>query len=112
ISTTSSPLTTVSTVDPIKVFFTLNERDYLNFTKRNLIDAQQGASVEQLELELLLADGTSYPQKGSFFFADGQVDPKTGAIRLAGVFPTPGNALLPEQYCPVRAVVVRRGTAG
>src|SRR6267154_673098 len=53
ISTTSSPLTTVSTVDPIKVYFTLNEREYLNFTKRNLIDAQPGARVAQLELELI-----------------------------------------------------------
>lgn len=104
ISTTSSPLTTVSTVDPIKVYFTLNEREYLNFTKRNLIDAQQGASVAQLELELILADGTSYPQKGSFFFADRQVDPKTGAIRLAGVFRNPGNVLRPGQYGRVRAV--------
>src|SRR2546425_10649961 len=42
ISTTSAPLTTVSTVDPIKVFFTLNEREYLEFTRHNLIDAQQG----------------------------------------------------------------------
>jgi membrane fusion protein (multidrug efflux system) len=104
ISTTSSPLTTVSTVDPIKVFFTLNERDYINFTKRNLIDAQQGASVAQLELELIMADGTTYPQKGSFFFADRQVDPKTGAIRMAGVFPNPGNVLRPGQYGRVRAV--------
>ena len=104
ISTTSSPLTTVSTVDPIKVYFTLNERDYLNFTKRNLIDAQQGASVVQLELELILADGTSYPNKGSFFFADRQVDPKTGAIRMAGVFPNAGNVLRPGQYGRVRAV--------
>src|SRR5258708_3759022 len=104
ISTTSTPLTTVSTVDPIKVYFTLNEKAYLNFTKRNLIDAQQGASVAQLELELILADGTSYPQKGSFFFADRQVDPKTGAIRMAGVFPNPGNVLRPGQYGRVRAV--------
>src|SRR6266566_576351 len=104
ISTTSSPLTTVSTVDPIKVYFTLNEREYLNFTKRNLIDAQQGASVAQLELELILADGSRYPQKGSFFFADRQVDPKTGAIRLAGVFPNSGNVLRPGQYGRVRAV--------
>ena len=104
ISTTSNPLTTVSTVDPLKVYFTLNERDYLNFTKRNLIDAQQGASVAQLELELILADGTSYPQKGTFFFADRQVDPKTGAIRLAGIFPNPGNVLRPGQYGRVRAV--------
>src|SRR3989449_6285862 len=104
IGPTSPPLTTVSTVDPLKVYFTLNERDYLNFTKRNLIDAQQGASVAQLELELILADGTSYPQKGTFFFADRQVDPKTGAIRLAGIFPNAGNVLRPGQYGRVRAV--------
>jgi RND family efflux transporter MFP subunit len=104
ISTTGGSLTTVSTVDPIKVYFTLNEREYLNFTKRNLIDAQQGASVAQLELELILADGTNYPNKGSFFFADRQVDPKTGAIRLAGVFQNPGNILRPGQYGRVRAV--------
>lgn len=104
ISTTGSPLTTVSTVDPIKVYFTLNEREYLDYTKRNLIDARQGSSVAQLELELILADGSSYPNKGSFFFADRQVDPKTGAIRVAGIFPNPGNVLRPGQYGRVRAV--------
>ena len=103
ISTTSAPLTTVSAVDPIKVFFTLSEQQYLNFTKRNLIEAQRGGSVAQIELELILADGASYPQRGSFFFADRQVDPKTGAIRLAGIFPNPGNVLRPGQYGRVRA---------
>jgi membrane fusion protein (multidrug efflux system) len=111
ISTTSSPLTTVSTVDAIKVYFTLNEREYLNFTKRNLISAQQGASVAQLELELILADGTSYPHRGSFFFADRQVDPKTGAIRTAGIFPNPGNVLRPGQYGRVRAVTNTKDAA-
>jgi membrane fusion protein (multidrug efflux system) len=104
ISTTSSPLTTVSTVDPIKVYFTLGEQEYLRFTKHNLIDAQSGASVAQLELELVLSDGTVYPHEGSFFFADRQVDPKTGAIRLAGIFLNPGNVLRPGQYGRVRAV--------
>ena len=104
ISTQSAPLTTVSTVDPVKVYFTLSEQQYLNFTRRNLIDAGRGGSVAQIELELLLADGTTYPQKGSFYFADRQVDQKTGAIRLAGVFPNPGNVLRPGQYGRVRAV--------
>src|SRR3989442_6625002 len=104
ISTTSAPLTTVSTVDPIKVYFTLSEQQYLNFTKRNLIEARRAGSVAQIELELILADGSSYPQKGNFFFADRQVDPKTGAIRLAGIFPNPGNVLRPGQYGRVRAV--------
>ncbi len=104
ISTTSAPLTTVSTVDPIKVFFTLSEQQYLAFNKRNLIEARRGASVVQIQLELTLADGTNYPQSGSFFFADRQVDQKTGAIRLAGIFPNPGNVLRPGQYGRVRAV--------
>jgi membrane fusion protein (multidrug efflux system) len=107
----SSPLTTVSTLDPIKVYFTLNEREYLNFAKRNLINAQKGASVAQLELDLILADGTPYPNKGRFFFADRQVDPKTGAIRLAGVFQNPGNVLRPGQYGRVRAVTSTKDEA-
>jgi len=100
----SGILTTVSTVDPIKVYFTLNEREYLDFSKRNLIDAKAGASVAQVQLELILTDGSSYPQTGSFFVADRQVDPKTGAIRLAGIFLNPGNVLRPGQYGRVRAV--------
>ena len=108
ISATSGALTTVSTVDPIKVIFTLNEQEYLDFTKKSLIDAQPGASVGQLELELMLSDGTLYPHKGSFLFADRQVDPKTGAIRLAGVFANPGNVLRPGQFGRVRAVTSTR----
>ncbi len=111
ITTTSAPLTTVSTVDPIKVYFTLSEQQYLNFTKRNLIEARHSASVAQIELELILSDGSSYPEKGSFFFADRQVDPKTGAIRMAGLFPNPGNVLRPGQFGRVRAVTATKSDA-
>ena len=104
VSATSGVLTTVSTVDPIKAGFTLNEREYLNFTKRSVINAKQGSSIEQLELELVLSDGTVYPEKGHFYLADRQVDQKTGAIRLAGTFPNPGNVLRPGQYGKVRAI--------
>ena len=111
ITTTSAPLTTVSTVDPIKVYFTLSEQQYLNFTKRDLIEARRGASVVQIELELILSDGSTYPEKGSFFFADRQVDPKTGAIRMAGIFLNPGNVLRPGQYGRVRAVTATKSGA-
>lgn len=104
VSTTSGPLTTVSTVDPIKVYFTLSEQEYLNYTRPSLNDAQQSGRLDQLELELILADGTTYPENGKFYFADREVDPKTGAIRLAGVFPNSGNVLRPGQYGRVRAV--------
>lgn len=105
------PLTTVSTVDPVKVYFTLSEQEYLSFNKRNLIAAGRGGSVAQLELELVLADGAVYPQKGSFYFADRQVDQKTGAIRIAGLFPNPGNVLRPGQYGRVRAVTATNAGA-
>jgi RND family efflux transporter MFP subunit len=104
VSPTSAPLTTVSTVDPVKVYFTLPEQEYLKFTKRNLIDGRDGGSVAPIELELILGDGTPYPHKGNFLLADRQVDQKTGAIRLAGIFPNPGNVLRPGQYGRVRAM--------
>ena len=108
----NSPLlTTISTVDPIKVYFTISEQQYLAFTKENLIEARQGASVAQIELELILADGSTYPHKGSFYYADRQVDQKTGAIRIAGLFPNPGNILRPGQYGRVRAVTATKISA-
>src|SRR5215475_9152791 len=104
----SPPLTTVSTVDPVKVYFTISEQQYLAFNKANLIEARKGASVAQIELELVLADGTTYPQKGTFYYADRQVDQKTGAIRIAGIFPNPGNILRPGQYARVRAITATK----
>src|SRR5262245_4968789 len=98
------PLTTVSTLDPIKVYFTLSEREYLDYTRRESIQRKWGAGAKGLELEMALADGSTYPQKGKFFVADRQVDQKTGAIRLAGIFPNPGNTLRPGQYAKVRAI--------
>ena len=70
----------------------------------NLIDARDGGTVAPIELELILGDGTTYPEKGNFLLADRQVDQKTGSIRLAGIFPNPGNVLRPGQYGRVRAM--------
>ena len=108
ISPTSGPLTIVSTVDPIRVFFNPTEQEYLNFTRTNPTQSQRAAASRSLELELVLVDGTIYPQKGRFFVADRQVDPKTGAIRVAGIFPNPGNILRPGQFGRVRAMTSMR----
>jgi membrane fusion protein (multidrug efflux system) len=56
-----------------------------------------------LQLELILADGSTYPRPGTFYFADRQVNESTGAIRIAGLFPNPGNILRPGGYAKVRA---------
>ncbi len=111
VNTQSAALTTVSTVDPIKIYFTLSEQQYLYFNKAGLINARSGASVAQIELELILADGSTFPQKGNFYFADRQVDQKTGAIRMAGLFPNPENVLRPGQYGRVRAVTATKNDA-
>jgi RND family efflux transporter MFP subunit len=98
-------LTTVSTLDPIKVYFPVSEQGYLNYIKENPDAAKRAARSSQLALELVLADGSLYPQKGNFAFADRQVDVKTGTLRVEGLFPNPGNILRPGQFARVRAVL-------
>ncbi len=107
----SGTLTTVSTLDPIKVYFTASEQAYLNFVRRNPTAAERLAATKRLELELVLADGTTYPHKGTFFVADREVNAQTGAIRLSGLFPNPGNVLRPGQYGRVHAVTSQRAGA-
>jgi RND family efflux transporter MFP subunit len=102
VSPASPVITTVSTLDPIKVYFTVSEQEYLDFHRRYSTPATLDAERKQLRIELILADGTVYPQIGSFYFADRQVDVKTGAIRVAALFPNPGNNLRPGQYGRVR----------
>jgi RND family efflux transporter MFP subunit len=111
VSAGSSSLTTVSTVDPIKAYFTAPEQEYLRYMRANPIESEREARNRELELELLLADGTVYPHKGKFYVADREVNVQTGAIRLAGLFPNPGNVLRPGQYGRVRAVTDIRKNA-
>ncbi len=93
-------LTTVSTVNPIKVLVPISEQEFLHLqTKRP--DVNQ----KKVPIDLILADGTAYPHKGEFAFADRQVDPSTGTLKVAILFPNPGNVLRPGQYAKVRAVL-------
>jgi len=102
VSPSSGAMTTVSTVDPIKAYFTVSEQEYLDYRRRYPTEEKRAAATSQLELQLILADGTTYPQKGKFYFANRQVDVRTGDIRLAGLFPNPNNILRPGQYGRVR----------
>jgi RND family efflux transporter MFP subunit len=105
VTLSSGPVTSVSTVDPIKVYFTVSEPQYLGWRKRFPTEATRLAADKNLRLELILADGSTYPREGSFYFADRQVDVGTGAIRIAGLFPNPANILRPGGYGKVRAVI-------
>jgi len=111
VSPASGPVTTVSTVDPIKVNFTASEQEYLDFHRRYPTPAALDAARKGLVLELILADGTIYSQKGSFYFADREVSQGTGAIKVAGLFPNHENLLRPGQYGRVRTSLKTKDAA-
>jgi membrane fusion protein (multidrug efflux system) len=105
VNLSSGPVTSVSTVDPIKVYFTVGEPQYLAWRRRFPTEASRLEADKNLRLQLILADGSVYQHDGTFYFADRQVDVGTGAIRIAGLFPNPGNILRPGGYGKVRAVI-------
>jgi RND family efflux transporter MFP subunit len=105
VSPSSGVVTSVSTVDPIKVFFTVSESEYLDWNKRFPTETSRQAADKSLRLQLILADGSTYPRDGTFYFADRQVNVGTGTIRIAGLFPNPGNILRPGGYGRVRTAV-------
>ena len=95
----NTELTSMSTLDPLRVYFPVSEQEYLRrprkFSKRTAAVEDQKA-----RLVLILSDGSIYPHQGKYFLADRQVDVKTGTIRIAAIFPNPGNLLRPGQYAP------------
>ena len=96
-------LTSVSDVDPIKVFVNISEREYL----RNRESRDIG---EQLPLQLILSDGSIYPHEGTLALAERQIDPTTGTLKAGALFPNNKYLLRPGQYGRVRALLkVRKG---
>ena len=71
---------------------------------------QRAAHEKELQFQLILADGSIFPQTGQFFATDREVDQRTGSIRIAAMFANPGNVLRPGQFARVRVQSeVRRG---
>lgn len=106
VNTSSGPLTVVSTLDPIRDYFTVSEQEYLALQKRF-----SNSDKDHWKLQLILADGTAYAQEGEFYFADRQVNPATGSIQLAALFPNSGNVLRPGQYGKIRAMIRQQQNA-
>jgi len=107
--TPTTVLTTVSQVDPIKVYYPISEQEYLHFARR-IREIEQGRGGERAPLELTLADGSVYPERGTFSLADRQVDLRTGTITMQSLFPNPENILRPGQYAKIRvAAETRKG---
>lgn len=99
-----SVLTAVSQLDPIKVYFSISDSEYLSLVDRA---RQSGGDLlsggSKLPLSLTLANGQPYPYKGRIVFVDRQMNQQTGAIRIAAAFPNPGNVLRPGQFGRVTA---------
>ena len=98
-------LTTISQLDPIKAYIPMSEQQYLHFARE---EEANGRSTRNASIQLILADGSTYQPQGKFFFADRQVDVKTGTIQVAILFPNPNDLLRPGQYARVRAIVEQK----
>jgi membrane fusion protein (multidrug efflux system) len=103
--TQSTVLTTVSQVQPIKVYFSISEQEYLALS--NKVRSAGGSdllhSANRVPIQLTLSNGTVYPSKGRIIFVDRQINSNTGTIRVAAAFANPQSLLRPGQYGSVRA---------
>lgn len=102
----STLLTTVSQVNPIKVYFPISEQEYLSLAAhlKSTSTSDLLRHNSEVPLELTLSNSSVYPHKGRIVFADRQVDTQTGTIRIVGAFPNPGNVLRPGQFGRIRAL--------
>jgi len=98
-------------MDPIKAYFTVSENDYIDFHRRYPTEQSVAEARKKAQLELLLGDGSVYEHKDAISFADREVNPSTGAIRIAGLFPNPGNLLRPGGFGRIRTSVKTKNGA-
>jgi membrane fusion protein (multidrug efflux system) len=102
LSPSGAELTTVSSVDPIKVYFNISEQEYLKVaTAANAA----GKSPEDVPLELILVNGSIYQHQGKVAVLNRQVDVTTGTFKVASLFPNPNNLLRPGQFGRIRATM-------
>jgi RND family efflux transporter MFP subunit len=110
---TSTVLTTVSQVNPIKAYFPISEQEYLAMAGK----IKPGSPVDLLRsnnpipLKLTLANNEVYPHEGRIMFADRQVNTQTGTIQIVGEFANPGNVLRPGQFGRVSALTAMNESA-
>lgn len=110
----NTELTSISTLDPIRVYFPVSEQEYFEAAdkiQQGYKDRKEGKEYSLALLELVLGGEKVYPHKGQFHLVDRQVDTKTGTIRVAALFPNPNNLLRPGQFAKVRVVTKTKENA-
>jgi len=101
----SGQLTTVTVIDPMRVYFSVSQRLVMEIQERMLAAGKSLDLREGPPLELTLATGSVYPSKGRARFKDNQVDIKTGTVRVVGEFPNPQSLLVPGMFVSVRVLL-------
>jgi membrane fusion protein (multidrug efflux system) len=98
---TSSVLTTISSVGNVRVRFQISEREYLRIAKMT----QEELAAAKKNVQLIMADGSIYPQTGVVNFADREIDPKTGTLTIETTFPNPTGLLRPGLFVKTRILL-------
>jgi membrane fusion protein (multidrug efflux system) len=93
-------LVTIEQLNPIRVEFTQSYSDMLRL--QQAVKAGKQKQADAAEVELVLEDGTIFPEKGKLQFADLAVDPASGAVVLRAEFPNPRRELLPGTFVRIR----------
>jgi membrane fusion protein (multidrug efflux system) len=100
----STLLTRISQVESIHVRVTIPEKDFIEMNRRGE-ERRRAGETEPLAFEMVLADGSTHPEKGKLVFVDRAVDPQTGTILVEVAFPNPGASVRPGQYARVRVAI-------
>ena len=106
-------LNVVSQTDPIRVRFSINEREYLRF-RRDFAGKLRGMETEAPQangLQLILSDGSVHDYPGQVVSFDAAIDSTTGTLTLEADFPNPERIVLPGQFARVRGVLEEREAA-
>lgn len=98
---TSSVLTTISSVNGVRVRFQISEREYLRIAR---LTSEELAQAKK-NVQLVLADGSPYPETGEINFADREIDPRTGTLTIEALFPNPNRLLRPGLFVKARILL-------
>jgi membrane fusion protein (multidrug efflux system) len=97
-------LTNISTLDPAKILFPVSEADYLAAYKRAELILSKPLNERPKNIELVLADGTSFANKARLLSIDRQIQASTGTILVTALVENPGGVLRPGFYSRARIV--------
>ena len=105
----ATPLATIQSLDPMYVEISQSSAELLQL--RREIEAGTLQGTAEVPVDIILEDGSAYPQQGRLSFAETMVDPSTGAVALRVVVPNPDQLLLPGMFVRANVANGERGSA-